>query len=396
MTPRSRGHVTAQTWSREPEIPQHSGTPRSSLPTRPSRAPPLLLRAAPPSSARRRGGAGRLPRQPRAPDAQQTSMQALRAKLALWNGSSQPTAPHRCLQVGIAMDFSRHSVPPSPPAARLPGRFPARPHTQHAKAPGGQHTYFLAARARAPAPPPPRAHPRRPFPTTQAARRKSTLRRATSRAGDARRRALLCVGAFLLLVPAGARPGNRDPWATVQRSSAAHSTMIVDDTNSSELLADGTFGRRPGYVRVDRSEDEGNVWLSARHDGYLMAFGLEHERRIFMAGDGDDIRGEDLLSRAEVADKTRSAKGFALRFHLHPAVQASLVQNGSSVLLRLPSGAGWRLIAEGGTVSLAESVYLGEIEEVRRSEQIVVSGALEAGVDAARVKWALKRVPKKS
>ena len=204
------------------------------------------------------------------------------------------------------------------------------------------------------------------------------------------------IGKERMITNCGARPGNRDPWATVQRSSAAHSTMIVDDTNSSELLADGTFGRRPGYVRVDRSEDEGNVWLSARHDGYLMAFGLEHERRIFMAGDGDDIRGEDLLSRAEVADKTRSAKGFALRFHLHPAVQASLVQNGSSVLLRLPSGAGWRLIAEGGTVSLAESVYLGEIEEVRRSEQIVVSGALEAGVDAARVKWALKRVPKKS
>ena len=35
------------------------------------------------------------------------------------------------------------------------------------------------------------------------------LRRATGRAGDARRRALLCVGAFLLLVPAGARPGYR-------------------------------------------------------------------------------------------------------------------------------------------------------------------------------------------
>ena len=71
---------------------------------------------------------------------------------------------------------------------------------------------FPRARARGPPlhpHPPPRAHPRRPFPAAQAARRKSTLRRATSRAGDARRRALLCVGAFLLLVPAGARPGYR-------------------------------------------------------------------------------------------------------------------------------------------------------------------------------------------
>ncbi|MBT7360628.1 MAG: hypothetical protein HN813_01480, partial [Rhodospirillaceae bacterium] len=96
------------------------------------------------------------------------------------------------------------------------------------------------------------------------------------------------------------------------------------------------------------------------------------------------------------SDKVRPAKGFALRFHLHPTVQASLVQNGSAVLLRLPSGVGWRLIAEGGTVSLAESIYLGETEDVRRSEQIVVSGALEADANAARVKWALKRVPKKT
>lgn len=204
------------------------------------------------------------------------------------------------------------------------------------------------------------------------------------------------IGKERLITNCGARPGNRDPWATVQRSSAAHSTMVVDDTNSSEILADGTFGRRPQNVRVERSEDDGNTWVSASHDGYVSAFGLEHERRVYMAGGGDDIRGEDVLSRAGVAGTARPARGFALRFHLHPTVQASLVQNGSAVLLRLPSGIGWRLIAEGGTVSLAESIYLGESEDVRRSEQIVVSGALEAGASAARVKWALKRVPKKT
>jgi uncharacterized heparinase superfamily protein len=204
------------------------------------------------------------------------------------------------------------------------------------------------------------------------------------------------IGKERLITNCGARPGNRDPWATVQRSSAAHSTMVVDDTNSSEILDDGTFGRRPQNVDVERSEDDGNIWVSASHDGYVSAFGLEHERRVYMAVDGDDIRGEDVLTRAGASDKVRPAKGFALRFHLHPTVQASLVQNGSAVLLRLPSGVGWRLIAEGGTVSLAESIYLGETEDVRRSEQIVVSGALEADANAARVKWALKRVPKKT
>jgi len=41
-------------------------------------------------------------------------------------------------------------------------------------------------------------------------------------------------------------------------------------------------------------------------------------------------------------------------------------------------------------------VYLGTADDVRRTEQVVVSGTLEAGATAARVKWALKKVPKKT
>lgn len=202
------------------------------------------------------------------------------------------------------------------------------------------------------------------------------------------------VGKERLITNCGARPGNRDPWASVQRATAAHSTLVIDDTNSSELLSDGTFGRRPAGVKVERSEDDGNTWLAAAHDGYVAAFGLRHARKLYVAAGGDDLRGEDSLTRT--GEGARPAKGFALRFHLHPTVQASLVQNGTAVLLRLPGGTGWRLIADGGTLSLAESVYLGNGEEVRRSEQIVVSGIVESGETAARIKWALKRVAKKS
>lgn len=203
------------------------------------------------------------------------------------------------------------------------------------------------------------------------------------------------IGKERLITNCGARPGNRDPWASVQRSTAAHSTMVIDDTNSSEILADTTFGRRPTEVTAARKEDDGSHWVSARQDGYVPIFGLIHERRVYMAANGEDIRGEDGLLRANATGSARPARGFALRFHLHPTVQASLVQNGSAVLLRLPSGAGWRLIAEGGTLSLAESVYLGNANEVRRTEQVVVSGTLDSNKMAAQVKWALKKVRKK-
>ncbi|CAN0557137.1 unnamed protein product, partial [Laminaria digitata] len=51
------------------------------------------------------------------------------------------------------------------------------------------------------------------------------------------------IGKERLITNCGARPGNRDPWASVQRSTAAHSTKVVDDRNSAEILPDGSCGR---------------------------------------------------------------------------------------------------------------------------------------------------------
>jgi len=67
-------------------------------------------------------------------------------------------------------------------------------------------------------------------------------------------------------------------------------------------------------------------------------------------------------------------------------VVASPQQDESAVLLRLPSGAGWRLRAKGGRVALEESVYLAA--EPRRSTQVVIHA--EAG--SGGTQWAISRV----
>ena len=77
----------------------------------------------------------------------------------------------------------------------------------------------------------------------------------------------------------------------------------------------------------------------------------------------------------------------AIRFHLHPQVQASVSQNGQTALLRLPSGTGWRMRAADHALSLAESVYLGLRGEIRRTQQIVITATASDG----SVKWALTR-----
>ncbi len=185
-----------------------------------------------------------------------------------------------------------------------------------------------------------------------------------------------------LIVNCGAYHGPDAQWRTVARASAAHSTLVVADTNSAEIRADDGLGRKPGRVRCERAEENGAQWISASHDGYVSAFGLTHQRQLFLSADGEDLRGEDRLNGP-------AGQGFVLRFHLHPAVQASLAQDGSTALLRLASGVGWRLRAQGAVMSLAESIYLGE-GEPRRSQQLLLDG--HVGTAGATVKWALRLV----
>ncbi len=195
----------------------------------------------------------------------------------------------------------------------------------------------------------------------------------------------MSVGRERMIVNCGAHPGHSD-WRMAQRMTAAHSTAVIDDTNSSVLRPESGLARRPDNVVCRREETEGNIWLDISHDGYLAPFGRLHRRRLYLAAGGEELRGEDRFSGA-------GGKRFAVRFHLHPQVQVSLSQNAQAAILRLPSGVGWRLRTAGTEVSLEESVYLGRAGEIRRSQQVVIAGPLAPG--EAIVKWALAREAKK-
>jgi uncharacterized heparinase superfamily protein len=186
-----------------------------------------------------------------------------------------------------------------------------------------------------------------------------------------------------LIVNCGAFSGGGASWRMAMRASAAHSTLVAADTSSAEIGPDGHFTTRP-KVQSQRNEQDGNLWVGASHDGYEREFGLRHEREIYLSADGEDVRGEDRLVG-------RGGRGFVIRFHLHPEVEASRTGDGNA-LLRLKSGAFWRLKVAGAVLNLAESVYLGH-GGMQRSQQVVLDGHVGSG--GVSVKWALKREAKK-
>ncbi|HYM30410.1 MAG TPA: heparinase II/III family protein [Candidatus Cybelea sp.] len=194
------------------------------------------------------------------------------------------------------------------------------------------------------------------------------------------------VGRERILVNCGSPANPASAMARALRQTAAHATAVLADTDAVEMRRGGASAASAVGVSCERNEADGSVWLDARHDGYWREFGLAHRRRLFLDASGDDLRGEDTFSGTG-----RRPVPFHIRFHLHPDVDASLVQNGASVLLKLASGAGYRFRASGGAVRLEESIYFGS-GAMRRTEQIVISGTT-APQGETRVKWALGKAP---
>jgi uncharacterized heparinase superfamily protein len=207
-------------------------------------------------------------------------------------------------------------------------------------------------------------------------------------------------GAHRVVVNCGATAAADAGWDLAARHTAAHSTVCLGGEPAGRILAGGLtrciFGgpvvAGPVEVEADVASGRDGGLIVGRHDGYRHRFGVVHERRLFLAAGGRDLRGEDRflpdlhrLSRVGPSD-------FAIRFHLHPSVSASLSRDRGSVMVVLPNRAGWRFSARGGLLALEESVCLAGQASPRRSLQIVLSGTVGR---PDRVLWAFKRVERR-
>jgi len=145
------------------------------------------------------------------------------------------------------------------------------------------------------------------------------------------------------------------------RSTAAHSSLTLNDTDAGTLLAQGwketilgaAVDIESGPVNATRKEQVMGTWLEASHDGYRESTGLSHKRRFFVSNEGDDIRGEDSLCvPLGAAPISRAEIPFDIRFHLHPNVRVSLSQDQQSALLIQDGKAGWRFRTDGGPLKI--------------------------------------------
>lgn len=186
-----------------------------------------------------------------------------------------------------------------------------------------------------------------------------------------------------LIVNCGEVEGATTEWRLACAATAAHSTVIVEDTNACEILEAGGV-LCAADVTVHRFEQNGAHCVEISHDGYRQNFGTVFNRLLMLSADGEELRGRDILVGA-------SGRHFAIRWHLHPHTQASLAQSNQAALLRTAMGNGWRLRVEGHSLQLEPSIYCGS-GAPRRSLQLKVGG-ITIG-DQTIINWTLIREKK--
>ena len=186
------------------------------------------------------------------------------------------------------------------------------------------------------------------------------------------------------------------------RATAAHSTLVLDDANSTAVLINGRLGGGVGEVEVDRRVIEGEAatngsgragWgatrLEASHDGYAARYALLHRRILLLRDDGTELRGEDLLVPAGRKGK-RGMVAFAIRFHLGPGVEVGRSEDGMGAGLALPDGSYWQFRSGGGEITVEESIWADGHGRPVPIQQLVIQGMASRG--GGSFAWLLKKM----
>ena len=177
------------------------------------------------------------------------------------------------------------------------------------------------------------------------------------------------------------------------RATAAHSTLVLDDVNSTAILINGRIGSGVSEVEVDRrtiagEKLSGATRLEASHNGYVARYGLTHRRILILRDEGTELRGEDLLIPA--GGKAKSGKvAFAIRFHLGLGITARISEDGQGAGLALPDGSYWQFRA-GGQVTVEESIWADGQGRPQPIQQLVLQGLVSRG--GGNFAWLLKKM----
>ena len=158
----------------------------------------------------------------------------------------------------------------------------------------------------------------------------------------------------------------------LSKSTALHSTLIVEDTSSctSKKIRNGFEIGRGLKILKKNVVYEKNYWkISGSHDGYLQNFGAIHEREVEFFPEQIKFIGVDKILRKN----TKKSIKFDIRFHLNPNSKVMKTQDNKSILIEL-GDEGWKFSCDSYDINIDNSLYFGNKNSYKDNQNIYISG----------------------
>ena len=176
---------------------------------------------------------------------------------------------------------------------------------------------------------------------------------------------------------------------SISRSSATHSTLVLDNTSSCKFKrdADGIL-KINQELKVSKKSivSEKNYWsVVGSHEGYLKKYGVIHERKIQHFFDKNKFLGTDKL----IKKKKLKSTNFEIRFHFEPGVKITKTQDGKSVLIELKNS-GWKFLCKDHRIEVETGLYFGKKNSFVENQNIFISGITQN--EDQEIIWELTKI----
>ena len=191
-----------------------------------------------------------------------------------------------------------------------------------------------------------------------------------------------------LISNCGYYQGKNKKLIGLSKSTAAHSTLVIDDNSSCKfkrfkenyLIDDGLKILKKNIVY------EKNYWkINASHDGYGKQYKAIHEREIEYYPEQLKFIGTDKI----LTKKSNSNFKFDIRFHLEPNIKLMKTQDNMAILIELEDE-GWKFTCDNLNINIDNGLYFSNKNSYTQNQNIFISG-ITSGKNE-NITWQLSKI----
>ena len=169
------------------------------------------------------------------------------------------------------------------------------------------------------------------------------------------------------------------------RYSAAHSTIILQNTNISEIKEGNPHIKFPQSVVFRKEIKNNEEILEGSHNGYLKKFNKIVKRKLIIPKNKDKLVGEDsFISYKDINERLI----FHIRFHLADEMSFNFTNSKKNVILKTKLNNIW--LFKSDTELVVEDSILVDNNQTKPIKQIVLKGIITENKIVK--KWSLEKI----